>query len=360
MQGGRRPCRRRALACEGPAMTDVIARYFGGRAVTVTGGAGFIGSEVTHQLAAAGARASVVDNLRNGKEANLAEVLSPSVRLVVADIRDLEAMRDVLRNADIVLHLACLGVRHSIHSPLENHEVNATATLSLLELCRELGVPRFVYVSSSEIYGTASFVPMTEDHPVHPNTVYGASKLAGERYTEAYWRTYDLETAIVRPFNAFGPRSHHEGDSGEVIPKFMLRAMAGEPMIVHGDGAQTRDFTDVRDTARGILMAAASEEAVGEVINLGQGKEISINRLAELIGSIVGRNRVEIRHVPARPGDVLRLYSDSSRAREKIGYSPQIGFEEGLSNLRDWYESLDASAAELLEEAREMNWTKPS
>ena len=204
--------------------------------VLVTGGAGFIGSELVRQLADRGERVLIVDNLVNGARGNVEEVLSDRVRLLVADIRALDRFERELTDVRVVYHLACLGVRHSIHSPLENHDVNATATLTLLAACRAAGVPRFVYVSSSEVYGTAKRVPMSEDHPAFPCTVYGASKLAGECFARAYHRTYGYPTVVVRPFNTYGPRSHHEGDSGEVIPKFMLRCLAGLPMVVFGDG----------------------------------------------------------------------------------------------------------------------------
>ncbi|HEY6507946.1 MAG TPA: SDR family NAD(P)-dependent oxidoreductase, partial [Vicinamibacterales bacterium] len=214
-------------------------------AIVVTGGAGFIGSEVVRQLAAQGRRVVIVDNLVNGLRDNVAEVLSDSVTLIEADIRDLASWAACLSDAVCVYHLACLGVRHSVHSPIENHDVNATATLRLLGACRAAGVPRFVYVSSSEVYGTAKWAPMTEEHPTWPSTVYGASKLAGECYTRAYFETYRYPTVVVRPFNTYGPRSHHEGDSGEVIPKFLLRCLAGKPLVVLGSGTQTRDFTYV-------------------------------------------------------------------------------------------------------------------
>jgi len=327
-----------------------------GKKILVTGGAGFIGSEVVCQLVAAGADVTVVDNLVNGKRSNLEDLPSDHFRLVVADIRDANRMMELLRGNELVLHLACLGVRHSIHSPAENHDVNATATLCLLETAGKAGVRRFVHVSSSEVYGTARVVPMREDHPTYPMTVYGASKLAGERYAEAFWRTYGFPTVVVRPFNAFGPRSHHEGDCGEVIPKFMLRGLAGRPLLVHGDGAQTRDFTFVSDTARGIVLAASVEEAVGETLNLGQGNEISILELARAIGAATGRNDIEIRHGPARPGDVLRLHADSSKARELLGFEPEISLSEGLRRLRAWYEESGVALESLLEQERDTNW----
>jgi UDP-glucose 4-epimerase len=170
--------------------------------IVITGGAGFIGSELTRQLVARGDRVTVIDNLVNGKKDNLSGVLGESCTLATEDIRQAGVIAPLFENADIVFHLACLGVRHSIHSPRENHDVNATATLDLLALARQRGVGRFVYVSSSEVYGTARWAPMSEDYPPMPMTVYGAAKLAGECYARAYHRTYGFPTVVVRPFNA--------------------------------------------------------------------------------------------------------------------------------------------------------------
>lgn len=321
----------------------------------VTGGAGFIGSELARQLVERSIDVVVVDNLVNGRRENLTDLAS-SVTLAVEDVRNRARMAELLRGCDVVYHLACLGVRHSIHSPQENHDVNATATLGLLAAARAAGIGRFVYVSTSEVYGTARTVPMTEQHPTLPLTVYGASKLAGESYTRAYFSTYEFPTVVVRPFNAFGPRSHHEGDSGEVIPRFLLRCLAGRPMIVFGDGTQTRDFTFVSDTARGILLAGVTAGIEGQTINLGQGSEISINDLAVAIRHAAGRPDARIVHDRPRPGDVLRLYADAALARTLLGFRPSVGMEEGLARLRRWYESLDVAPEQLLEREIQYNW----
>jgi UDP-glucose 4-epimerase len=278
------------------------------------------------------------------------------VQLVVADIRDSDRIADLMQGVEIVFHLACLGVRHSIHSPHENHEVNATATLQLLSTAREAGVKRFVYVSSSEVYGTARWAPMTEEHPTFPMTVYGSSKLAGECYTRAFYQTYGYPTVVVRPFNAYGPRCHHEGDSGEVIPKFLLRCMAGQPMVIFGDGTQTRDFTYVSDTARGILIAGLAPEAIGQTINLGNGHEIAINHLAREVAEVMGQPDAAVTHDQPRPGDVLRLYADTTKASQMLGFEPEIGLREGLTKLRDWYLSLNQSPETLLEQEIVRNW----
>ncbi len=324
--------------------------------VLVTGGAGFIGSELCRQLVDQGHAVTVVDNLVNGKRENLSDLPSDGLRLLVRDIRDREAMNEAVKGMKVIFHLACLGVRHSLHAPLENHAVNATASLELVRLAHREGVGRFVYVSSSEVYGTARQVPMSEQHPTWPMTVYGASKLAGEHYARAFFETEAYPTVMVRPFNAFGPRCHHEGDSGEVIPKFLLRSMANKPMVVFGDGNQTRDFTYVSDTARGILLAGFRPDIAGLTLNLGSNREISINDLARIVARVAGRPETGIHYDDPRPGDVLRLFSDSGLARERLGFSPATPLEDGLMRLKEWYQAQKRTPEELLEQEFVHNW----
>lgn len=324
--------------------------------ILVTGGAGFIGSELVLQLAAQNLKVVVVDNLVNGRRENLEEMLGDQVQLVLADIRDSERMTSLMRGMDIVFHLACLGVRHSIHSPEENNDVNAAGTLKLLLAARAANVKRFVYVSSSEVYGTAQWVPMTEEHPTMPMTVYGASKLAGECYARAFYCTYGFPTVIIRPFNTYGPRCHHEGDSGEVIPKFLLRSLNGLPMVIFGDGTQTRDFTYVSDIAKGILTAGLADKLVGQTINLGSGKELSISDLTREIAKVLRIRKADLVYDTPRPGDVLRLYADTGKARQLIGFAPSVSLPEGLKKLKYWYLSQGKSPEMLLEQERIRNW----
>ena len=331
-------------------------QFYQDKNVLITGGCGFIGSELSRQLAAVSAQIIVADNLTTGKRENLAEIPSVNLAMEVVDIRDADAMRSLLKNTDIVFHLACLGVRHSIHSPRENNDVNATATLDLLAMSREERLERFVHVSSSEVYGTAVRTPMDEETPTFPHTVNGSSKLAGECHARAYAKTYGFPAVILRPFNSYGPRCHHEGNSGEVIPKFMLRALAGRPMLVFGDGTQTRDFSYVGDTALGILRAGWSPSAIGQTINLGAGEEITIKKLAGLIAQITDRPEATIEHVEARPGDILRLYADSTLAERLLGFRPQVDLRSGLQKLLSWYHAQGPSPEELLKDDQIKNW----
>ncbi len=325
--------------------------------VLVTGGAGFIGSSLVEQLLCAGARVRVLDNLVNGKRENLEKLTELGLlEIVEGDVRNEAGLVEVCRGVSLVFHLACLGVRHSIHSPQENHEVNALGSLRVLTAAFESKVDRFIYVSSSEVYGTAQWIPIAEDHPAFPCTVYGASKLAGEAYARAFYRTYGFSTVIVRPFNTYGPRCHHEGDSGEVIPRFMLNCLAGRSMVVFGDGTQTRDFTYVTDTARSILKSALADNVVGETINLGSRREITINELAHEVAVVTGRPDAPIVYADSRPGDVLRLCADVRKAQQLLGFEAQVTLHEGLIMLRDWYLSLGRPPEVLLQQEILRNW----
>lgn len=323
--------------------------------ILVTGGAGFIGSALVRELAP-DHDVVVLDDLSTGSRANLDGC--PGVTLRVGSILDAALVAEIVAGVDTVYHLACLGVRHSIHSPIQNHEVNATGTLTLLENARKAGVRRFVHTSTSEVYGTAITAPMSEDHPTLPHTVYGASKLCGEALARAYHRTYGLPTVVVRPFNAYGPRSHHEGDSGEVIPKFMVRAMNGLPPVIFGDGTQTRDFTYVEDTAAGLIAAAESEAAIGQTINLGSGTEDSVENLARLVLRATGRDDLVPVHTDPRPGDVLRLVADRGLAHDLLGWEPRINLAAGLNRLLAWHEAAGTNWARALAEDAERNWEK--
>ena len=302
-----------------------------GKHCLVTGGAGFIGSHLVDKLIEKECRVRVLDNLVNGKLENLADHLEEeNFEFSRGSITDPLDMQHAMEGIDVVFHLACLGVRHSITHPFGNQRVNAEGSLIVLHSAYRAKVERFIYCSSSEVYGTAQYVPMPESHPTQPCTIYGASKLAGEAYTRAYFKTYEMPTVIIRPFNTYGPRSHHDGDAGEMIPKSIVRALNGKQILVFGEGTQTRDFTYVEDTARGLVSAAECDAMVGKTLNIGSDFEISIKDLAHKIAEMVQNLDVKVEFTPERPGDVLRLWADPSKFIELCDWRSKVDFETGL------------------------------
>jgi len=326
----------------------------------VTGGAGFIGSHLVDGLIAAGDDVVVLDDFSAGNIDNLtAARASGRLRIVDGSVLDPAAVDAAIGGCTHVFHMAIQCVRRSLGRPLENHEVNATGTLRLLEAARRHSVRRFLYCSSSEVYGNASAGALDEAAaPCAPTTVYGAAKLAGELYALAYWRTYGLPVAIVRPFNAFGPREHVAGDLAEVIPRFVARALNGEPPVIFGDGNQGRDFTFVADTARGLRAAMACDALVGHAVNLGHGRAITVREVAAAVLRLCGRNDLTVRFAAGRPGDVHTLCAGTQRAREWLGFVPQVSFEDGLARYLAWFRAKYPDPG-VLRDDPVVNWQMP-
>jgi UDP-glucose 4-epimerase len=314
-----------------------------GQRVVVTGGAGFIGSHVVDALVELGSDVMAIDDLSAGERGNLADAENRGARLVVGDIRDRILLDRELGGASVVIHMACDNLRASLANPERSHEVNATGSLVTSLASVEAGVERFVYVSSSEAYGSAQRSPMDEGHPLRPSTVYGAAKAAGELYAQSCMRAYGLPATVVRPFNSYGPRSHAEGTSAEVIPKLTTRILAGLPPVIFGDGSQTRDFTWVEETARGIVAAAGCDGLVGDAVNIAYGRGVSIREICDLLLEILDAPELEPELIEARPGDVEHHFADTSKARSVLGFEAEIEIREGLQRYVDWARSEQGS-----------------
>lgn len=325
--------------------------------IIVTGGAGFIGSHLVDSLVANN-HVMVIDNLSSGKLNNIQHLLERgSIDFIQADITDLEQMRKLVCGNQIIFHLAVQCLRISLSDPYLVHDVNATGSLNLCQAAQEAEIERFIYVSSSEVYGTAKTAPMTEDHPLEPTTPYGASKLAGEAYARSYYLSFGLPVTIVRPFNTYGPREHLEGAYGEVIPRFFLRAMNNLPPIIFGDGEQTRDFTEVSDIVRGIVSAGECDELMGETVNIAAGREVTINKIAEIILEVSGRGgKFDPIHMEERPGDVRRHYADISKAKRLLNFKARTSIEEGIRKYYDWVIKQDWNLKNLLKDEVIINW----
>ena len=326
--------------------------------ILVTGAAGFIGSHLCDALLKAGHEVVGLDNLRNGKLENLSEARSfPGFQFVEGDILSEADCSKAMENCEVVYHLAGLGVRHSIHSPFENHRVNAEGSLQLLEVARKLKVSKFFYISTSEVYGKTVHFPITENDPTVPLTVYGSSKLAGEHYTHSYQECYGLDTTVLRIFNNYGPRAHYEGDCGEIIPRSIVKILYGENPVIFGDGLVTRDFFFVKDTAALLLSLLGKSELSGQTFNVGTGVEITMKDLLMRLLEHMPEYSSNIDFLPDRPADVPRLWVDPSRLKSLIGAWRLKDFDEGLRETIAYYQDL-SKVKNLNSEITLLNWQK--
>ncbi|MGA2735609.1 MAG: NAD-dependent epimerase/dehydratase family protein [Syntrophobacteraceae bacterium] len=323
----------------------------------VTGGAGFIGSHLVDRLLGADNEVIVIDDFSCGSMKNLLHHQgNPKLRVERADILDEKAMMEIHRGADVVFHLACRDVRLSLRQPTIVHEVNATGTLNVLKAAAAAKVRRFLYCSSSEVNGAApDIAPLPEDCHFRPETIYGASKLVGEYYTQVFHRSGWLNTVIARPHNNYGPREHYLGVRGEAIPRFILWALGGRPSVIYGDGKQTRDFTYVTETVDCMVRLVEREETKGRILNICRGEETSIAQIAALISELTGLNVPPV-HLSGRPGDILRLWGDTQRLCAALGSGPAISIREGLEMTIDWFRRNITVSEELLNSIQIRNW----
>jgi len=325
--------------------------------ILVTGGAGFIGSHLTDKLLELGHHVVVVDNLRNGKLENLSKAQqSKSFTFINGDILDRQTCDEAVKNCEIIYHLACLGVRHSLHSPFENHRVNAEGTLNILESALKHKVKRFFYISTSEIYGDITQFPIDESGVPLPKTVYGASKLAGENYTYSYYKCFGMNTTVLRIFNNYGPRAHYEGDAGEVIPRSIVNLLYGKAPMIFGDGSVTRDFFYVKDTAKALAALLDHDNLQGEIINIGTGEEITMKHLLEKIIELM-HSGIKIDYLEDRPADVPRLWVNPAKFKRITNFKPSFSFEQGLIETINYYKEI-SSGKNLASEIKVRNWEK--
>ena len=301
----------------------------------VTGGAGFIGSNLVEALIAQGEHVRVLDNFATGRRENL-EPFAGKFELVEGDLRNPEQVQEAVDGVDYVLHQGALGsVARSVDEPATSNAVNVDGTINVLIAARDAGVKRVVYAASSSAYGDTPTLPKREEMSPQPKSPYAVSKLAGGHYCRAFYNVYGLETVALRYFNVFGPRQNPKVRYAAVIPLFLSALLSGRPPELEGDGEQTRDFTFIADCVRANLLACTAPAAPGETINIAGGQERSIISVLRLAQEITG-NPTEPIQKPPRPGDVRRSLADISKARELLGWAPQASFEEGLRRTAEW------------------------
>lgn len=307
--------------------------------VLVTGGAGFIGSNLADELISQGARVTIIDDLSTGSRENLAEITG-DFDFIEGDINDDVALKAAVENAEIVFHQAALpSVPRSVENPAETHRVCVDGTFNVLLRSKEAGVRRFIYAASSSAYGDQPTLPKVETMASDPLSPYAVAKLTGELYCRSFNNVYGLETMALRYFNVFGPRQNPSSMYSGVISRFIDALMKGTTPVIYGDGEQSRDFTYVANVVDANIRASQSEKGVGMTLNVANGERISLNRLLDVLKDITGNPTVSAEYLAGRTGDVKHSQADNQRAVEWLGYQEVVGLEEGLRRTIDWWKS---------------------
>lgn len=318
--------------------------------ILITGGAGFIGSHLCEKYTKEDNTVLCLDNFMNGNLGNIRGLLNyRNFKLINGDVRDVDLMEKIVHDVDVIIHLAAqIHVDRSILEPKLTYDINIFGTLNILELARRYDIGKVIHTSTSEVYGSAQYAPMDENHPLDAPHPYGASKVAADRMCNAYIQTYGVNVCIMRPFNTFGPRQKDAGYGG-VISIFVKRCLSSTPPIIYGEGTQTRDYTYVEDLVRAYDLVLKYEQPIREPVNFGTGREIRIVDLANRIIELCGRKgKIKPVHVSPRAGEVGRLVADCSKAKKLLGWHPEFTIEKGLTQFVQWYKSYKFE-----------EWTKP-
>jgi len=302
----------------------------------VTGGAGFIGSNICTKLVSQGCFVRVVDNLLTGKKSNLADIID-RIEFIEADMGDEKIARSAMKDIDVVLHQGALpSVPRSVDDPAATHKHCVDATFTLLLAARDAGIKRFVYASSSSAYGDTPTLPKLETMSPDPLSPYAAAKLVGEYYAKVFYNVFGLETISLRYFNVFGPHQDPTSQYAAAIPAFVTAILKGRPPTVFGDGLQSRDFTYVDNVIEANLLAAKAGHTAGEVLNIACGQAVTVNEIIDIINELTGKNIKPI-YTDPRPGDVKHSLADITLAEKTISYKPTLPFKQGLRLAIDWY-----------------------
>lgn len=304
----------------------------------ITGGAGFIGSNIARYLIEKGESVRIIDNYFSGKKENI-EDIKDKMDVIEGDIRDYESCKKAVADMDYVLHHAAIpSVPRSVDKPMQSNEANVTGTLNLLDTSRYAKIKRFVFASSSSVYGDVDIPSKREDLVPRPLSPYAASKISGEYYCKVFYNCYGLETISLRYFNVFGPFQDPTSQYSAVIPKFITAVLRDEQPTIYGDGKQSRDFTFIENNIIANVLAATSEKGIGEVFNIACGDSFNLLQLLDTINSILGKS-ISPKFDPPRKGDVRHSLADISKAEQILGYKATVDFKEGLRRTVGWYKS---------------------
>jgi len=307
--------------------------------VLVTGGAGFIGSNLADELIKRGAKVRIVDNFLTGFRENLDEI-SGDFDFIEADVADADAVKKAVEGVEIVFHQAALpSVPRSVDDPLETHNACVNGTFNILNAARDAGVKRVIYAASSSAYGDQQTLPKVETMRPEPLSPYAAAKLAGELYCAVFAQVYGLETFALRYFNVFGPRQNPSSQYSGVISRFIDAFMKNGTPVIYGDGLQSRDFTYIANVVDANIKAAEATAGIGEVMNVANGERVSLLELVDVMKQVTGRTDIEVDFQPERTGDVKHSQADNTRAKEWLGYEKLVGLEEGIKRTIDWWQS---------------------